>query len=156
VPDRQGADAGAPTVSPTFEEVVLGGALRALIVRRDFHRPGIHFFTPDDFSQQMGYMSHPAGHRIAPHTHREVHRSVQSTQEVLVIRHGKLRVDFYGEGRVRLGSCVLESGDVILLTSGGHGFHVLEDCAMLEIKPGPFAEGENKVAVVPLDDEADA
>ena len=134
------------------EEIIYGNTLRALVVRRGFHKPGIHFFTPHDFSQQLGYMSHPRGHEIQPHTHLAVERDVRPTQEVLVVRKGRLRVDFYGEGRVRLGSCVLEAGDVILLASGGHGFHVLDDCEMFEIKPGPFAPGEGKMRFVPLDE----
>jgi len=136
-----------------IEEVVLGGIVRAVIVRREFHSPGVHFVTPYEFSQQLGYMSHPAGHRILPHTHKEVKRDSRPTQEVLVIRKGRLRVDFYGEGRKRLDSRVLEAGDVILLASGGHGFEVLDDCEMIEIKPGPYAEGEDKVRFVPVDHE---
>jgi hypothetical protein len=135
---------------PMIEEIVLDGVLQALIVRRDYHVPGIHFFTPHDFSQQLGYMAHPAGHRILPHTHLQVQRQVRLTQEVLVLRKGRLRVDFYGQGRVCLRSCTLESGDVILLASGGHGFQVLDDCEMLEIKPGPFVEGQDKVRFTPL------
>lgn len=136
------------------EEVIVGGTLLALIVRRDFHRPGIHFFTPNNFSQQLGYMSHPSGHEILPHTHKEVLRDVRATQEVLVIRKGRLRVDFYGDDRVRVESRTLQAGDVILLASGGHGFEVLEDCEMIEIKPGPYAEGEDKVRFTPLEREA--
>lgn len=132
-----------------IEQVVLGGSLRALIVRRDFHRSGVSFFTPSDFSQQLGYMAHPAGHRILPHTHREVQRDVRPTQEVLVIRKGRLRVDFYDTQRQWLESRELVAGDVILLASGGHGFEILDDCEMFEIKPGPYAEGEDKTRFVP-------
>jgi hypothetical protein len=34
---------------------------------------------------------------------------------------------------------VLNSGDTILLASGGHGFEMLEDTEMLEIKQGPYS-----------------
>lgn len=138
-----------------IEEVILGGILRAVIVRKDFRQPGIHFFTPGDFSQQLGYMSHPSGHRIVPHTHKEVQRDVRPTQEVLVLRKGRLRVDFFGDGITRLDSRVLEAGDVVLLASGGHGFEVLEACEMFEIKPGPYAEGEDKIRFTPADDPTD-
>ena len=79
------------------EEVIIGGELFAIILRASFREPGVHFFTPGHFSQQLGYMSHPAGHRIRPHVHREVRREVFRTQEVLVIRSGRLRVDFYSD-----------------------------------------------------------
>jgi hypothetical protein len=127
------------------EEVVLDGVLYALIIRRDFNLPGVHFFTPGTFSQQVGYMSHPPGHRIRPHVHRDVHREVVRTQEVLLIRKGSLRVDFYGRNHERLESRTLHAGDVILLASGGHGFEVLEACEMIEVKQGPYMGDEDKV-----------
>ena len=134
-----------------IEEVIFGGILYALILRRDFERTGVHFFTPNDFSQQLGYMSHPTGHRIEPHMHRDVVRSVRRTQEALIIRKGRLRVDFYAEDRHRVGSRVLESGDVILLVNGGHGFEVVEACEMIEIKQGPYVGDEDKIRFTGLD-----
>jgi mannose-6-phosphate isomerase-like protein (cupin superfamily) len=140
----------------TIEEVRFGATLNALIIRREFDRPGVHFFTPNDFSQQLGYMSHPAGHKIEPHAHREVLRNVRRTQEVLVIRKGRLRVDFYDEDRERIGSRTLEAGDVILLVQGGHGFEVLEGCDMIEIKQGPYLGEEDKVRFTPRDETGGA
>jgi mannose-6-phosphate isomerase-like protein (cupin superfamily) len=136
-----------------IEEVVINGRWCATIVRRSFHRPGIHFFTRPEASQQLGYMAHPAGHRIRPHVHLDVRRAVEKTQEVLFLRKGRLRVDFYGEGRERLESRTLEEGDVILLASGGHGFEVLAACEMIEVKQGPYAGDADKVL---LDDEKPA
>lgn len=133
----------------TIEDVIAGGVLRAVIVRRGFRTRGVRFVTPPDWSQQVGYMSHRAGHRIHPHTHFPVERDVRPTQEVLIVRKGRLRVDFYGEGRRCLESRTLQRGDLILLVSGGHGFEVLSDCEMIEIKPGPYAEGEDKIRFAP-------
>jgi mannose-6-phosphate isomerase-like protein (cupin superfamily) len=132
-----------------IEEVLLHGALYALIIRRDFRQAGARFFTPNDFSQQLGYLSHPTGHRIEPHIHREVTREVVRTQEVLVIRSGRLRVDFYDAEREYLDSRILETGDVILLVQGGHGFEILEACDMIEIKQGPYLGDEDKVRFTP-------
>ena len=33
---------------------------------------------------------------------------------------------------------MLEAGDVILLAKGGHGFEVLEELEMFEVKQGPY------------------
>jgi hypothetical protein len=118
--------------------------LRAIIIRESFSAPGVHFFTPDDFSQQMAYMRHPAGKVIQPHKHNPVPREVTYTQEVLFIKRGKLRVDFYDEGQEYLESRTLESGDAILLASGGHGFEVLEEIEMIEVKQGPFTGDADK------------
>ena len=74
------------------ETIVHGLEPIALIVRAEFDEPGIHFFTPDNFSQQVACMKHGAGKKIAPHVHNMVHREVLYTQEVLFIRKGRLRV----------------------------------------------------------------
>ena len=120
------------------EQITHEGQLLALIVKHRFAADGIHFFTPDDFSQQLAYMHHPTGKLIAPHVHNPVPRAVSYTQEVLLLKRGKLRVDLYTPERIYLKSRVLEAGDLILLATGGHGFEVLEELEMIEVKQGPY------------------
>ena len=129
----------------SIEQVVSGEEILAIIVRHDFAQPGVHFFTPSEFSQQLGYMKHSVGKIIQPHVHTAVQRAVEYTQEVLFIRKGKLRVDFYSREQKYLESRVLEDGDVILLASAGHGFEVLEELEMFEVKQGPYSEHADKV-----------
>jgi len=123
--------------------------LVAIIISNEYRESGIHFFTPDDFSQQLAYMHHPAGKIIQPHVHNKVIRKVKYTQEVLVIRKGKIRVDFFTDHREYLESTILETGDIILLASGGHGFEMLEETEMIEIKQGPYAGDEDKIRFEP-------
>ena len=118
--------------------------LLAIIVSNDFKKTGPHFFTEDDLSQQLGYMQYPAGQVIIPHVHNPVPRKVDYTQEVLFIRSGKLRVDFYSKDRTYLESHELNAGDAILLIMGGHGFEVLEDVEMFEVKQGPYVGDSDK------------
>ena len=125
----------------------------ALIVRRSFRAEGIEFFTPGTYSQQVGYMNRPAGYVIEPHVHRPVRREVQYTKEVLLVRSGRVRVDFYSDQQVYLQSTVLEAGDVILLAFGGHGFEMLEPSEMIEVKQGPYAGDQDKVRFDPVDAE---
>ncbi len=127
-----------------IETIKTGDQLLAVIISRDFHEPGIHFFTPNDLSQQLAYMRHPAGKVIEPHVHNPVTRNVHFTQEVLLIKRGRLRVDFYDDTQAYLESRVLEEGDVILLATGGHGFEVLEEIEMIEVKQGPYAGDQDK------------
>lgn len=129
----------------SIEQVTSRGETLAIIVRHDFAKPGVHFFTPGEFSQQLGYMQHPVGKVIQPHVHTSAPRAVEYTQEVLFIKKGKLRVDFYSREQGYLESRVLEAGDVILLASAGHGFEVLEDIEMFEVKQGPYVEHADKV-----------
>jgi len=127
-----------------IERVEFGGVEFAIILRNDFCEPGIHFFTPGDFSQQLGYMRHPAGHVIEPHVHNPVLRAVHYTHEALFLRRGRLRVDFYTDAGAYLESRELGAGDVILLAAGGHGFEVLEEIEMVEVKQGPYAGDVDK------------
>lgn len=125
------------------------GEMLALIVRNEFVKPGISFFTKNEFSQQLAYMHHPTGKIIPPHIHNAVTRNVQYTLEVLFIKRGKLRVDFYDNNQDYLESRTLSSGDTILLATGGHGFEVLEELEMLEVKQGPYAGEQDKTRFVP-------
>ena len=134
------------------EEIVLDGQLCAVILPANFDEPGIQFFTSNELSQQLASMSYTTGKVIPAHTHNPVHREVSHTQEALFIRKGKVRVDFYTPEREYRKSRVLRAGDVILLISGGHGFEVLEDVNMVEIKQGPYVGDADKtrfVAVLP-------
>jgi len=132
-----------------IEKITDQNAELAIIVRSSFSQPGINFFTPNDYSQQLAYMSHPTGKQIQPHVHKKVQREVHYTQETLFIRKGKLQVDFYSDDQIYLESRVLEAGDVILLIKGGHGFKVIEDLEMFEVKQGPYAGDEDKIKFIP-------
>jgi len=126
------------------ETLKSGDQLLAIIISGKFREPGIHFFTSNDLSQQLAYMRHPAGKVIDPHVHNPVSRNVHFTQEVLLIKSGKLRVDFYDNDQEYLESRILEAGDVILLATGGHGFEVVEEVEMIEVKQGPYAGDQDK------------
>ena len=127
-----------------IETIKAGDQILAVIISRDFHEPGIHFFTPNGLSQQLAFMRHPAGKVIDPHVHNPVSRNVHYTQEVLLLKRGRLRVDFYDNAQQYLESRVLHGGDVILLATGGHGFEVLEEIEMIEVKQGPYAGDQDK------------
>jgi hypothetical protein len=135
-----------------IDEVRIDGELCAIILRASYNEPGIQFFTRNELSQQLASMSYPAGKIIPSHTHNSVRREVFHTQEALFIRKGSVRVDFFSKGQEYRTSRVLRSGDVILLISGGHGFEVLEELNMVEVKQGPYAGETDKTrfaAVLP-------
>ena len=126
------------------------GQMLAMIIKDSYSKPGISFFTPDDLSQQLAYMKHPSGTKIEPHVHNPVRREVHYTQEVLIITRGILRVDFYDDNKTYLKSHILEKGDVILLIEGGHGFEVIEEVEMVEVKQGPYAGDDDKTRFDPV------
>jgi hypothetical protein len=130
------------------ETITAGAHLLAVIVRDEYRQDGIHFFTSNELSQQLAYMRHPAGKLIEPHAHNPVPREVQFTQEVLFLKKGRLRIDFYDTARTYLESRILMAGDAILLIQGGHGFEVLEEVEMIEVKQGPYVGEQDKTRFV--------
>jgi mannose-6-phosphate isomerase-like protein (cupin superfamily) len=132
-----------------IQEIKQDGQLLALIIPAKFDKPGISFFTPDDLTQQIAHMRHPAGKVIVPHVHNPVPRTVQFTMEVIFIKRGKMRVDFFTNEQVYLESRVLQAGDTVLLATGGHGFEMLDECEFIEVKQGPYAGDKDKTRFLP-------
>ncbi len=146
------ADASATPLQPTpepVEEIRDGDMVLAVIIRGSYREPGVHFFSQDHFSQQLGHIRYPQGHVIVPHVHNPVSREVMHTQETLFIREGLVRVDLYRDDRTLLTSRTLFSGDTILLSTGGHGFEMLQESSMIEVKQGPYAGEGDKTRFEP-------
>lgn len=127
-----------------IREIRHNGEFLAMIISHRFSEPGIHFLTPDELTLQVGYMKHPQGKKIIPHVHNPVARTVEYTQEVLYIRAGKIRADFYSTEQKFLESHIAEAGDLIILAKGGHGFEALEPLDMIEVKQGPYVGEKDK------------
>lgn len=130
---------------PGLEVVSIGGRFCAMILRNDFRSDGIEFFTEDSDTLQLGYMRREKGYLIRPHIHRSVPRQVEFTNEVLLIKSGKVKVDFYDDEQAYHHSVVLDRGDIILLAECGHGFEMLEESEMVEVKQGPYAGEADKL-----------
>jgi len=127
-----------------IEKIINNNDILAIILRKNYKSEGIEFFTPNSFSQQLGYMSRPKGHKIAPHLPNKVKRTVEFTNEVLFVKSGKVKVNFYDENKNFFKSEILQEGDFILLVKGGHGFEMIEASEMIEIKQGPYADDNDK------------
>ena len=134
---------------PGVETVHDGDQVLAIIVRASYEADGINFFSPGDFALQLGHMRRPAGYRIAPHVHHPVQRNTVGTQEVLFIRKGVVRASFYSENQELVDTRVVSEGDILLLAAGGHGFDVLEEATIVEVKNGPYLEGADKGRFAP-------
>lgn len=137
---------GSAFVEQIFHSHPDGGeGLLAIIVYARFDAPGITFFTDATMGQQVAYMRHPAGHVVAPHSHRVYPRTVYRMQEVLCVRNGSMRVDFYTSDGKPFESRVVGAGDTVILIGGGHGMECLDEVEMVEVKQGPFGGAADKI-----------
>ena len=92
-------------------------------------------------------MSHPSGHIIKPHIHKKKITKNLLTTEVILVFAGKLRVDFYSNKNKKnyLFSKVINGGDILMLINGAHGFRVIKNTKIIEIKQGPYDEVNDKL-----------
>lgn len=125
----------------------------SIIIRSQYKTDGIKFFTPDDFSQQLAYMNRKKGYIIPPHVHNAVERKVYLTQEVLFIKSGKVRVDYFDDDKQYIESRILNQGDVVLFSSGGHGFFMIENSEIIEVKQGPYSGDNDKTRFDSITDD---
>ena len=136
-----------------LEKIIHKKKMLALIVRAKYRRKkGITFFTQNESTQQFGYMKHKRNHIIKPHLHKKRLTKIYYTSEVILILKGILRVDFYDQFKKYLFSKILKRSDIIMLVSGGHGFKILQDVEMVEIKQGPYNLIKDKVKFENIDD----
>jgi hypothetical protein len=136
-----------------IEKIIYKKKLLALIVRGKYrNKKGITFFTPNDSIQQFGYMKHKKKHIIKPHLHKKRLTKIFYTTEIILLLKGILRIDFYNQYKKYLFSKILKEKDIIMLVHGGHGFKVLKNIEMLEIKQGPYNLIKDKIKFENIDD----
>ncbi len=137
-----------------IEKILHKKKIFALIVRRKFRKKsGINFFTPKESTQQFGYMKHKKNYLIMPHKHNKRLTKILITTEVIILFKGILRVDFYNNKKIYLFSKKIYAGDIIMLVNGGHGFKVLKDVEMLEVKQGPYSLSADKTKFNKIDEK---
>ncbi|MDP6440918.1 MAG: hypothetical protein QGF61_04335 [Pelagibacteraceae bacterium] len=137
-----------------IEKVLRKKRLFALIIRRQFRKKsGINFFTSKDITQQIGFMKHKKNHFIKPHKHNKRLTRILGSTEVILLLKGTLRVDFYNNDNKYLLSKIINEGDILMLIYGGHGFKVLKNVEMIEVKQGPYSLTGDKVKFKTVDEK---
>lgn len=127
-----------------IETIEHGGAVLAYLIRGGPLPDKTTFLTPDTCNLQVGHVVYPAGGEIARHVHLPIERHLTGSTEVLMLQQGRCQVDVYTDDRELVTTRDLAVGDILIAVSGGHGFRVLEDTVLLEIKQGPYPGGAEK------------
>lgn len=131
--------------SETIEQITdHHGRVLAVIVRAGVSPAQTDFVTAPRESFQVGFIVYEANGVVQRHVHRPIARQLVGTSEVLVVREGSCVVELFDDERRPVTSKELRLGDVILLLAGGHGFQMLEDTVLLEVKQGPYTGLDEK------------
>jgi mannose-6-phosphate isomerase-like protein (cupin superfamily) len=121
-----------------IETIAHDGVVLAYIAHAAVLPSETTFLTPPECNMQVGHVVYPAGGEIPRHAHLPVERHLVGSTEVLVIQQGRCEVDVYGDDRRLVATRELGRGDILISVGGGHGFRVLEDLVLLEVKQGPY------------------
>lgn len=128
-----------------IEHVIKDSITLAIIIRKNYSAEGIEFFTPIDFSQQLGYMKRPKGYIIEAHKHLKTSFYVNKLFETLFIKSGTVNVSLYDDKDIFFKNIILYKGDVVLFTGYGHKFEMIEESEIIEVKQGPYIEDKVKI-----------
>jgi uncharacterized protein with PhoU and TrkA domain len=126
------------------EQIASGDKTLAYIIRSELSPDKTTFLTPSDLKQQVGFIVYKAGGVIKRHVHRPLERHLIGTSEVLIVRRGRCEIDIYDDERTLVATRQLRPGDIMLMVGGGHGFRILEDTVLLEVKQGPYTGIDEK------------
>ena len=128
--------------------------LFAIIIKSNkIKKNGTNFISPKNFTHQVGFINRPKGYFIKPHTHKNFPRKINNTSEVLFVKSGIIRVDFYSNKKKYIFSKLLKKEDLIILNDGSHGFKVLKKCKLIEVKQGPFFKSLDKIRFKKIDEK---
>ncbi len=116
----------------------------AIIIKKGYKPESVEFLTPENYNQQLGIMKCIKGKIIQSHIHKSVKREVIGTSESIFVCSGKVEVNLFNNNKEKVATRILTEGDIIFLINGGHGFKMLEDSVLLEVKQGPYLGEDDK------------
>jgi hypothetical protein len=131
-------------IQDKIERILWDGIPLCYLIRSELVPTETTFLTPPEWKQQVGYVVYCAGGEIARHVHRSIERKLIGTSEVLVVKKGHCLIDIYNDNHKLVATRDLFPGDIMLMVGGGHGFRMLEDTVLLEIKQGPYTGLDEK------------
>ena len=135
---------GAAGAASAVEQILDGSHPLAYIIRSSFRPDKTTFLTPPEFKQQVGFVVYKSGGEIPRHVHKPLSRHLVGTSEVIVVQSGRCLLDVYNDAHELVTTRELGVGDVMLMVGGGHGFRMLDDTVLLEVKQGPYTGVDEK------------
>lgn len=127
-----------------IEEISWNGQVLVFLIRAEVNPQKTVFPVPNNLSFQLGFIVYPQGGEVIRHLHKPIERHIVGTSEVLMVKKGRCEIDVYNRVREKIATRELRVGDIVLMIDGGHGFRMLEDTVLVEIKQGPYTGIDEK------------
>jgi hypothetical protein len=125
-----------------MEKIYYKKRLIGILIKGKYPNGSVPHTNTNITEEALGILTlkHPKNTLLPPHVHKPARRTTQKLQECFIVQKGKVKLDLYGDDKKHFRTITLKAPEAFLAISGGHGFTVLEDCEMLEVKNGPFKE----------------
>lgn len=121
-----------------FKKIYDRGGIYALVLRKGAEAKGVNFITPRNYPLQVGVQLRRKNELIKSHIHKSTKKEIKTIQEFIHIDYGRVKVSIFNENGEKISDIILNSGDSMLQVRGGHGFKVLKDTKLIEVKQGPY------------------
>ncbi|MDG1153233.1 MAG: hypothetical protein P8N25_00035 [Alphaproteobacteria bacterium] len=113
------------------------------VTAQEWEKGGLNFYSEDNEFIQVGTWGYDSGKELLAHTHNNVERTVNITQETLYIRRGRIKARIYNLKLELVAEWEAGEGDIMILMQGGHGYDILEDgTQVLEVKNGSYVSAQ--------------
>jgi len=97
-----------------------------------------NFPTPSETTFQFGVGVAKEKKILAPHIHKRVERTIDTTSEFLYVLNGTMSVDIYDEKEIFIKKIILKNNECLLQFIGGHAITLEKNTKYFEIKQGPY------------------
>lgn len=121
-----------------IEKITENEKIIAIVVRSNFKPEGVNFLTSESSPLQLGVSSYKKGDVLKAHTHIPRERMIKNTQEMVYVRNGKMELYLFNSKGKLIRTLILEGGDAVFFSAGGHGWKTIEDSEIIEVKQGPY------------------
>ena len=101
-------------------------------------------YTDSKETLRVGSLFFKKGQGVKPHIHKQKPVEVMyPVVELILVLNGEGTVDVYDEKKELVETLTINTGDMLLLKRGGHGFHFkTSNARVLHIRPGRYTGKE--------------
>ncbi len=124
------------------------GTTYAKIIKSDCINPSDEFLTSANDEIQLGFINRKKDYKTGAHYHSHITQKANKIDEILMLKNGSARVDFYNDKGIYLKSSILNQGDIVIIYKGGHNVAYLEDTDLFIIKPNPYNPETDKTRII--------
>jgi len=101
---------------------------------------------------QFGVASYPKNYKTGTHFHNHIEKETTQVDEILIVKEGCARVDFYNNEGIYIKSSEIFKDDTLIIFKGGHNISFNENTKLIVIKPSTYTQAYDKTRIIGVND----